>query len=115
MKPEPWQQLVIDTLKELSDESFQERAWVRGEGDGISSPLETVNQLFDDSGLGDLLVAGGAFSDGADMALRKLGNLVDAIDFERPIEDLLADSNWLKLRLLAAQAMHEVKKSIDEN
>lgn len=109
---EPWQQLVIDALDELCDGSFQERVWLRREGDGISCPVETVNQLFDDSGLSDLLDDGVVFSDVADATLKRLGELIDTIDFRRPIEELLADPDWQRLRQLAFQARREVSAAL---
>jgi hypothetical protein len=113
MNPKPWQRMVLDTLRELSDASFQERVWLRCESGEMSSPSETVNQLFDDSGLVDLLERDAAFSGEADVALRRLGALADTIDFEQPIEDLLVDTRWLELRQLAAQALSEVSRVLN--
>jgi hypothetical protein len=114
MKPEPWQQLVLDTLRELSDASFQEQVWLRREGGEISSPTEVVNQLFDDSGLIDLL--GGSdivFSERADSKLKQLSAYVGTIDFEQSVEDLLSDDRWQQVRHLASQARSEVNDALD--
>jgi hypothetical protein len=111
LKLEPWQQLVLDTLRELSDASFQTRVWVRCENE-ISSPTEAVNQLFDDSGLGDLLEGELVFSEKADLLLKELSRHVDTINFEQPIEELLSDDRWPKLRQLAADAMSEVNAAL---
>jgi hypothetical protein len=80
MKLEPWQTMVLETLRELSDASLQERVWLRGEGGEVSSPTEVVNQLFDDSGLSDLLEGDLVFSEEADFALRQLSEHVDTIN-----------------------------------
>jgi hypothetical protein len=109
----PWQQVVLDTLRELSDASFQERVWIRGEGDENSSPIEVVNQLFDDSGLSDLLDRGTVFSERADGMLKELSAYIDTIDFERSAGALLADERWQELRQLAAQTRREVIKVLD--
>lgn len=101
-----------DALHELSDASFQERVWLRGEGGEVSSPSEAVNQLFDDSGLGDLLEGGLVFSEKADATLRRLGEHMSKINFDQPVEDLLADRHWLKLRELSLQARHEVESAL---
>lgn len=114
MKLEPWQEMVVSTLVELSDVSFQERVWVRHEGGEISSPSESVNQLFDDPGLGDLLEAGHVFSNQADRNLRRLSICVDSVDFDKPIESLLVDERWLNVRQLAWQALQEVKAALYE-
>lgn len=112
MEVKPWQRLVLDALRELSDPSFQVRVWLRREGEEISSPGETVNQLFDDSGLGDLLEDGLVFSEEADSALRKLGKYVDTIDFERSVAEILADGRWQEVRQLASKAMSEVSRAL---
>ena len=107
MPVEPWQRLVLECLQELSDASLQDHAWPNS-----SSPSETVNQLFDDSGLGDLLETGVVFSEQADATLRQLSEYVDAIDFECSVEDLLADQRWSKVRELASQARREVDAAL---
>lgn len=112
MKLEPWQRLVLDSLRELSDASFQTRVWLRREGEEISSPTETVNQLFDDSGLGDLLEGELVFSEKADSLLKELSRHVDTINFEQPIEELLFGERWLRLRQLASDAMSEVNVAL---
>lgn len=112
MRLEPWQQMVLDTLYELSDASFQERAWLHCSDDEVSSPTETVNQLFDDSGLSELLERGIVFSENADSALKQLSQLIDTIDFEQPIEVLLVDVRWPEVRQLAFQARNEVKAAL---
>ena len=112
MQMEPWQRLILEALQELSDASFQDRAWRRREGSEISSPNEVVNQLFDDSGLGDLLEDGLVFSEQADSTLQQLSRYIDTIDFERPVDDLLVDERWTKVRELAAQARAEVHAAL---
>lgn len=112
MQLEPWKQMVLDSLEELSDASFQDRAWIRRDGPEISSPSEAVNQLFDDSGLSDLLENGVVFSAQADLTLRQLSKYVDALDFEQSAEALLDDVRWSKVRELASQARREVEAAL---
>lgn len=102
----------MESLRELSDRSFQERVWVRREGGEISSPAETMNQLFDDSGLGDILERGQAFSANADAALRQLSKVAETIDLEQPIDALLAGNRWQEIRQLAIQAMKEIQVAL---
>jgi hypothetical protein len=113
MDLEPWQRLIIEALFELSDSSFQERVWLSQLGSEISSPGETVNQLFDDSGLGDLLSSGSVFSIKADFILRQMGVLIDTIDFEQSIEVLLVDKKWLEIRSLADKALNEINSILE--
>lgn len=57
MRRQPNTEMVLDCLAELSSREEQERLWLStGEhGAEVSSPVEAVCRLFDDSGLGDAL------------------------------------------------------------
>ena len=46
---------VIESLRELSDEAFQRRVWLASSGPEVSSFVEAISGLFDDTGLGDIL------------------------------------------------------------
>jgi len=112
MSPQPWQALILDALDELTDLNFQIEVWLRAERPGIvSSPVEAVNGLFDDSGLGDLLKRGPVFSEPADSTLRALKSLLDSIDFEQA--DLLTDPRWDSVRKLAATALVQVRAALE--
>ncbi|MCX5742961.1 MAG: hypothetical protein NT062_10745 [Proteobacteria bacterium] len=104
---ESWQRMVVDCLRDLSDAALQNRLWGDSEPKQ-PSPTEIVNQLFDDSGLGDLLDAGPVFSPEADLILKGLSLHIDSIDFDQSIEDLLADERWIGARQLAATALRAV-------
>ena len=73
---------LVEGLRDLADRSFQERVWIRGEGPEVPDFVELVCQIFDDTGLGDLLASGQAdraLGTEAATELAKLSALLDAI------------------------------------
>lgn len=50
--------LIVECLRELSDQKFQQEVWLSTGGEKVSSFAEAVEQLFTDSGLGDELEKG---------------------------------------------------------
>lgn len=104
-------ELVRSGLAELADSSYQAR--VRG-GDGgseMSSFVECVSTLFDDSGLHDAYERGhSVYGPSVDGALRELGSLVGKIDLERAPQEVLADPLMGRARTFAA----EILRTLDE-
>jgi len=111
--------LVKEALAELADASFQERVWL-GSGDAeIGSIVEAMSQLFDDSGLGDVLDDDGelAFTAEIDDAIVALEAQLKplALDAVAPAE-ILRDERILGVRELAQKALfaivrHEASES----
>jgi hypothetical protein len=98
-------QAVVDGLRELSDIDLQRRSWVEGLGGRLPSPVELVCQLFDDSGLGDLLDIGRVFSVESDGALKELGRRVSLVNMDQPLDDLLEDPDWHRVVKKAKEAL----------
>jgi hypothetical protein len=98
---------VIECLDELADLEFQQRVWVRGEGPEVSSYVEVTCQLFDDTGLGDLLDAGSApqiLGLAATEELLRLSQLVDAVPSGIDDESLLRLPTWWEIVQTARKA-----------
>jgi hypothetical protein len=75
------------------------------------SPEELVCQLFDDSGLGDMLEAGEVFfSPECDALLEELGRKVDDVRFDQPVSSLLEDPAWREIGLLAKVALLKIER-----
>jgi hypothetical protein len=109
----PWQQAVVDCLIELADSSLQRRSWLSRDGTPLAPPGELVCQLFDDTGLDDILESGQeAFSPTCDRILVELGRSVDKADVEQPIESLLEDDGWREVIELAEAALSEIRKFV---
>jgi hypothetical protein len=99
--------LLIDGLRDLADRSFQERVWVRDAGPEVSSFTELVCQIFDDTGLEDLLESGGAGHELGAEAARELGTLselIDAIPEGLDVVTLLRLPVWSDVMRTAARA-----------
>jgi hypothetical protein len=100
--------LVREGLWELSDLAFQRRVWMGRGGVGeMSSFVEAVETLFDDSGLGDELERGRpVFGGEADGELRALSSLVDRIDEWRDPMEIIDDPLMAEVRERAAAILH---------
>lgn len=106
-------QNIKSCLKELSDIEFQKRVWLRGEGPEVSSYVEVVCQLFDDTGIGDQLSEledGEILSQELDSALRELSILLDSIDYKAGVESILSHPKWPKTVKLASNALILIDK-----
>lgn len=101
-----WQETVVACLRELSDTKQQKRSWIDKDRACFPSPEELVCQLFDDSGLGDLLEAGDvAFSPECDALLGELGRKIDDVRLDQPVASLIEDRAWREVRSLAKEAL----------
>jgi hypothetical protein len=110
LRMEPWHEMVIQSLEELSDLDFQEKVWVRGEGNMVSSFTEAVNSLYDDSGLNTLMKDGLVFSSKADQALNELHEYLKTFSPGQPAKSLIASDKWHKVIHLANRALLEVRE-----
>ena len=104
---------LIESLRYLSDEKFQCRAWLASEGPEVSSFTEDVCQMFDDTGLSrDLdrdrcppLLDPFSFS-----LLHKLRWAVSAIDHGTPEEEIISSFKMDRVREIAAQAADYIEQ-----
>jgi hypothetical protein len=63
---------VLKALSEIADHRYQEKVWMASEGPEISSLVEAASQLFDDSGLGNVLGRQTVYSTEVDELLANL-------------------------------------------
>lgn len=96
---------VVHALKELSDRDYQELVWMGKDPNRMSSFIECVERLFDDSGLDRVLRTGAAFTPEIDEQLRHLSRLVDEIDEYQPDDQLLRDPKLLESRVVSARVL----------
>ena len=103
---------VVECLRELADEKFQQRVWLASSGPEVSSFEEAICGLFDDTGLGDAIDRGqDVFGGEADNLLWLIGRQAAQIDRRWPPEQLLASEQLQRIRDLAAQASVLVQAS----
>jgi hypothetical protein len=113
MTPEPWHAAVLESLAELRDADRQRRAWIERTEEPFSrSPGNLVDELFDETGLTELLPAGTVFGAKADSLLCELSALLDDIDLEQAPAQLLADRSWQMAQRFAAVAYAEVERAL---
>ena len=99
---------IVECLRELGDAEYQQRVWIRGEGDEVSSFAEATCRLFDDTGLGDLLEKRDTvISPEADAVLSRLSDSLDSFD-EMTDEQILRSRRWPAVRRLALQAIEVI-------
>jgi len=113
MKRELWHSRLLESLDELSDVDRQASAWVHRDLEFFPTATELLCQLFDDTGLDQLLSAGEVFSPPLDELLRKMSTLASQVDVELPAEQLLQDALWKELAAMAAQAYNGVNDVLD--
>ena len=94
--------LVLECLRELTDEQFQITVWAGKDPTRMASFVECVNGLFDDSGLDDALGIGPVFGNDIDNRFKALDALLLNIDDRVPIQELLANQDLGRARLVAA-------------
>lgn len=103
--------LVKEALAELAHASFQERLWLAAAGPEVGSLVEAMSQLFDDSGLGNALEAGGepVFAVDIDDALAGLRTrLKPIVSRPRAPSDILADERMPMVRELAGTVLFDI-------
>jgi len=104
-----WHCVFLESLEALAGIERQRRAWLDGTDSSFPSPVELVCQLFDDSGIDDLLEIGLVFSQPTDALLRKMSSLAEEVDVEVAAEKLLQCESWRRLSQDAGRALQMVK------
>ncbi|MBX3471519.1 MAG: hypothetical protein KF878_32095 [Planctomycetes bacterium] len=97
---------LLECLRELADETFQQRVWSGRVPDQMSSFPELVCQTFDDTGLSEALSEGLVEAElGAEVAslLERLEAAVGRVDQSLPLEQLLVSQALREVRSLSKQ------------
>lgn len=112
MTDQAWTNQVVDILDHISDRDFQLRAWT-GAGPEVSSFTEILSQLFNDQDFQHFTV------DIEDEFARKICEdlilTIEKLDYslERmEPRELIDNSEWNKVRLLAESASKAVRSSL---
>ena len=103
-------EIVESALRELSDAEYQQRVWVAGSPDEMSSMDEAVAALFDDSGLGVALEVNEiTFTREADAELRELRAMLRSSLADKQAHDTAAVMSSAKWRNVRDHAAHVLK------
>ena len=107
MDRETWLRRILAATRELADESYQERVWVRGEGPEVDSSTEALVRLIDDYDLATFIAEAakkGWVSNEQLAALRRLdAALAHYTPGDQGGDDAarIASREWLRMRELA--------------
>ena len=113
-----WTDRIASFLEDLGSEEFQQRSWIRGEGDEVSSFEEAVCALsdFDLVGFAERCTAWGyppGFSEDLLAFDRDLGDYARRIRPGTRHEAILADPMWSALRARAKVLANVVRAGGD--
>lgn len=107
---------LVSVIKEISDQEFQERIWLRGEGPEISSADELFCNFFDDINIEEVMKNYKKYeiSNSQLNLLQKLYKLMREYSDNSPITldpiVVLSDPKWQKIREFANEVYKELKK-----
>jgi hypothetical protein len=107
MDRETWLMRILDATRDLADERYQERVWVRGEGPEVDSSTEAFSRLIDDYHLASFLAEAGEkgwVSNEQLAALRRLDAALAryAVNGENADDaSMIQSPGWQKIRKLA--------------
>jgi hypothetical protein len=102
---------VVEALQELTDYAFQKKAWLASSGPVVSSFMEDICILFDDTGLGHAFDQGEVvFGKDIDQALRELRDAIHKVDQRLPPQILLDNPLVQIVREKAAHVLKLIKK-----
>lgn len=112
MKTQSWHSGFVKSLEEASDIGAQRAAWVDRTSIHFPEPTELICQIFDDSGVDDLLAEGVVFSDTTDAALRRLSELAARLDLDQAPERLISSEGWIQFALETARVLALVREDL---
>jgi hypothetical protein len=111
MDRETWLRRILKATRDLADERYQERVWVRGEGLEVDSSTEALSRLMDDYDLPTFVAEAAEkawISNEQLAALRKLDAALAryaAADQGGADATRIASPEWHRMRKLAAAAL----------
>jgi len=112
MKMRAWHADFVQSLEEATDIDAQRAAWIARTNTDFPEPTELLCQIFDDSGVDDLLAEGAVFSEATDVALRELSQLASRQDLTETPERLLSSEGWLEFAREAARVLALVREEL---
>src|SRR5687768_8848777 len=102
MNAQDWHVAFLQSLEEASNLERQRRAWIGGMEPAFPTPTELICQIFDDSGVNDLLSEGIVFSESTDALIKKLSLLTGHLNLMSGPAALLSSEDWIRFARQAA-------------
>ena len=112
MKAQVWHAGFLQSLEEASDIDGQRSAWVDRTNTRFPAPAELICQIFDDTGIDDLLAESVIFSEATDAALRRLSTLAAGLDLDEEPGRLVSSERWLEFAREAARVLALVREDL---
>jgi hypothetical protein len=107
--------ILLESLEELSDKELQEKLWLHGDENGISSFTEACCGLFDDAGLSRAVETGYLekyFSKELCHKVDKLEWLLDKISEYLPEEEIIKHPKMDEVRVLSGELLALFKNEL---
>jgi hypothetical protein len=107
MDRKTWPMRILEATRDLANQRYQERVWVRGEGPEVDSSTEALSRLLDDYDLAGFIAEAaekGWISNEQLAVLRRLDAALarDAINGENAADArMIQTRRWQKIRKLA--------------
>lgn len=102
-KMEQWRSLVVSSVRNVADETFQRRAWF-GRGPEQSSPDEVISDIFDNANL-ELFLKTTELTDKQQLFGHRLLEILERFVDKTPQHlvpiDVIDDPEWIQVRLAA--------------
>ena len=106
--------LLIENLTELADKSMQERLWVHGDENEMSSFTEAICGVFDDAGLTRALDSG-HFRESYSAEAWRLAKILDAaiekVPEDAAPQEIIESPGMVKVRQAAGRLIRYLKES----
>jgi hypothetical protein len=114
MDHETWRRNLVSVIRDLADESYQERVWVRGAGPEVDSMAEAICRFFDDYDVNGFLDAGSNLSSKQRQSLMTLRDALDAFLKQGKADDRRAirQPKWHEIQDLAAEALRALSTGV---
>jgi hypothetical protein len=110
-----YMKMAMSGLDELGDAEFQQRVWVDGDPNVVSSFVECICTIFDDSGLGHALDRKKSVLDPAiDSYLLQLSSTVSRFDDDRWPAEVAADPAMEEIRAMARKISRMIKEKFPD-
>jgi len=105
------EELVEDALRELADDQCQRELWTASEGPEVSSLVECVSRLWDDSGLADALDGAEVlYTHEIDSELVRLQLLLSRIDDSGSPNEILGNPRLGGVRQAASGLLNSLRQ-----
>jgi hypothetical protein len=104
-------ELIEDALRELADEERQRTLWLSTGSPEVSSFVECMSRLWDDSGLAAAMEQPGfVYDKKIDEELHRLDAILGHMDADQQVDRLLTDPYLIEARGMAQTLLQDIRR-----